>query len=109
MRTDKKIKKGDGRTEKASPVYIVSGGFGASGEQIVETVLAQFPDSRVPVVSVAHVRQMKQIEEVVEKALATGGTIVHTLVDNDLREALIRLGKKHKIVTIDLMGPCLHA
>ncbi len=91
----------------AATVYIVSGGAGVSGEQIVETVLAQFPGSRVPVVSVPHVREMKQIEEVVEKVRSAGGTVVHTLVDDSLREALVRLGKKYKIVTIDLMGGLL--
>lgn len=86
-----------------SPIYIVSGGAGASGEQLVHTVLAQFPESPVPVKTVAHIRQIEQIEEVVEKASVTGGTIVHTLVDARLRKALIRLSKKRNVAAIDLM------
>ncbi len=37
------------------PIYVVSGGTGASGEQLVYTVLAQFPEAQVPGVTVAHV------------------------------------------------------
>lgn len=89
------------------PVYVVSGGSGASGQQIVETALAQFPKLTVPVVKKGRVRNLKQVEEVVKKASAEGGTVVHTLVESRLREALIRLGRKHDVVTIDLMGPLL--
>jgi regulator of PEP synthase PpsR (kinase-PPPase family) len=100
-------------TEKAKkkgtppPVYIVSGGSGASGQQIAETALAQFPTLRVPVIIRNHVRSLKQVEIAVKEAKADGGTVVHTLVDGSLREALIRLGRKHGVVTIDLMGPLL--
>jgi len=89
------------------PVYIVSGGSGASGQQIAETALAQFPTLRLPVIIRNHVRSLKQVEIAVMEAEADGGTVVHTLVDGSLREALIRLGRKHGVVTIDLMGPLL--
>ena len=89
------------------PLYIVSGGSGASGQQIVETVLAQFPAAQVPVVVRNHVVNPTQLEVAVKEAEADGGTVVHTLVDGGLREALIRLGGKHGVATIDLMGPLL--
>ena len=89
------------------PVYIVSGGSGASGHQIVETALAQFPKLDVPVIKKGHIRNLRQIREVVKKASAEGGTVVHTLVESGLREALVRLGREHDVVTIDLMGPLL--
>jgi regulator of PEP synthase PpsR (kinase-PPPase family) len=43
----------------------------------------------------------------VAQALATGGTIVHTLVDGRLRNSLILLAHKQNVVSIDLMGPLL--
>jgi regulator of PEP synthase PpsR (kinase-PPPase family) len=89
------------------PIYIVSGGVGASGEQLVLTVLAQFPDFRVPVITVGNVRQVEQIEEVVSQAVKTGGTIAHTLVERHLRNALIQLAQARGVVAIDLMGPLL--
>ena len=102
MTTKKAGKKGH-----PPPVYIVSGGSGASGRQIAETALAQFPTLRVPVILRNHVRSLKQVEIAVKEAEADGGTVVHTLVDGSLREALIRLGRKHGVETFDLMGPLL--
>ncbi|HEX7572355.1 MAG TPA: pyruvate, water dikinase regulatory protein [Bacteroidota bacterium] len=104
---DTVITKKAGKKKSPPLVYIVSGGSGASGQQIVETALAQFPTLQVPVIIRNHVRSLKQVEITVKEAEADGGTVVHTLVDGSLREALARLGRKHGVVTIDLLGPLL--
>ena len=88
-------------------IYIVSGGVGASGEQLVNTVLAQFPESSIQVSTLGNVRQMQQIETVLAQAKANNGTIVLTLVDAHLREILLNLAQTLGVVTIDLMGPLL--
>lgn len=93
--------------EQPSPIYVVSGGTGASGEQVVYTVLAQFPDCGVPVVTIAHVHQRAQVEDAIARAAATGGTIVHTMVERSLRRLLVARAEEHGIVAIDLMGPLL--
>ncbi len=90
-----------------APIHIVSGGSGASGLQIVETALAQFPALQVPVVVRNHVRSLGQVESAVKEAAADGGTLVHTLVDSGLRDALVRLAGRRGVVAIDLMGPLL--
>jgi len=95
------------KRETPPPVYVVSGGSGASGQQIVETTLAQFPALQVPVIVRNYVRNLKQLEIAVTEAEGDGGTVVHTLVDGRLRKELLRLGGKHGVVTIDLMGPLL--
>ena len=86
------------------PIYIVSGGVGASGEQLAHTVLAQFPDCNVPVITVGNVRHIEQIENVVVQAKNSGGTIIHTLVDVRLRHTLIDLTRQHGIAAFDLVG-----
>ncbi len=91
----------------APPIYIVSGGAGTSGEQLVHTVLAQFPENRVPVMTIGNVRQIEQLEKVVAQAHESGGTIVHTLVDVRLREVLVRLAREQQVTAIDLMGELL--
>src|SRR5512143_2306390 len=95
------------RAATPPPIYVVSGGVGASGEQLVQTVLAQFPDSNVPVITVGNVRQITQIKRVVAQAKQAGGTIAHTLVDDRLRDMLIDLARAEDVVAIDLMGPLL--
>ena len=92
------------KTTNIPPIFIVSGGAGASGLQVLHTVLVQFPEIQVPVVMVAHVRQLEQIEDVVSRAETTGGIIVHTMVDEHLRNHLNRLAADRNVPTIDLMG-----
>jgi regulator of PEP synthase PpsR (kinase-PPPase family) len=92
---------------KPPPIYIVSGGVGASGEQLVQTVLAQFPDHLVPVIVVGNVRQVEQIESVIAQAKNSGGTIAHTLVDPGLHGELVSRARAAGVEAIDLMGPLL--
>ncbi len=92
---------------KKPPLYVVSGGMGASGEQLSRTALAQFEDPDIEVIVVPHVREVKQIEDIVKKTTATGGTILHTLVDLDIRQAMTRQARDHNVVAIDAMGQLL--
>jgi regulator of PEP synthase PpsR (kinase-PPPase family) len=93
--------------DNVPPVFIVSGGIGASGEQLVNTVLAQFQDNHVPVTTVGNVRRMEEIAEIVKRAKASNGTIVHTMVDARLRRGLSELAIAQGVVAIDLVGPLL--
>ncbi|HEX9206568.1 MAG TPA: pyruvate, water dikinase regulatory protein [Candidatus Deferrimicrobiaceae bacterium] len=96
-----------GKKDAPLRVYIVTGGSGASGLQIVETVLAQFPALRLPILVRNHVVSLEQLKEAVKEAGDGGGILVHTLVDGVLRDALVRLGRESGVVTIDLMGPLM--
>jgi regulator of PEP synthase PpsR (kinase-PPPase family) len=89
---------------QTTPIYVLSGGTGASGEQLVRTVLAQFPDSQVSVRIVAHLHQHAQLEQAIAEAARHQGLVVHTLVDPDLRQVLIDRARAHDVVEIDLMG-----
>lgn len=86
------------------PIIVVSGGRGASGEQLARTALAQFNDREVPVEIIGEVKTDEQVREAVARAEQTGGTIVHTLVDADLRQKLIVLARERNITAIDLIG-----
>lgn len=89
------------------PIFIVSGGVGASGEQLVRTALAQFRGVGVPVIIVPHVREVAQIEKAVERAVENGGIIVHTLVDEEMRQSLTRLARNRNVTAIDAIGRLL--
>ena len=85
-------------------IHIVSGGAGASGEQLVHTVLAQFPDNQVTVTTAGHVRRLEQVEDLVAQVTGTNAIIIHTMIDTRLRNALQHMAQAHDIVAIDLMG-----
>lgn len=86
------------------PIFVVSGGRGASGEQLLRTALAQFNNRDVPVEIVGGVTTDAQVQDAVERAERTGGSIVHTLVDADLRQKLIVLARERNVTAIDLIG-----
>jgi regulator of PEP synthase PpsR (kinase-PPPase family) len=86
-------------------ILIASGGAGTSGEQLVHTVLAQFPNSRVQVLTVPHLRSEEQLAQIVEQAAGAGATLVHTLVDSQARSFLVNQAASREVAAIDLMGP----
>lgn len=90
-----------------SPVFIVSGGVGTSGEQLARTALAQFQQLGVPIIVVPKVRRVEDLQEVVARAATSNGIIVHTLVNAELRSRLTELARARNLMAIDLMGPLL--
>ncbi len=86
-------------------IYVLSGGSGTSGEQLVSTILAQFPESGVEVVVIPHVREKRDYEMIIELAKSSAGTIVHTMVDPQIRADLHSACLKAGVFAVDLMGP----
>jgi regulator of PEP synthase PpsR (kinase-PPPase family) len=97
----------DGCEVNMTSVFIVSGGTGFSGEQLLRTALAQFPTSDVKITVIAGIRRLEQLESAVEQATAANGLIVHTLVDAELRRTLEQLAGSRNVPAVDLMGPLL--
>jgi hypothetical protein len=92
-------------TQFAPRIYIISGGIGASAEQVVHTVLAQFPEDAVQISTLGHVREREQIAEVIRQAQCDTCLVVHTLIDTQLRAFLVEEAARQHVPAIDLMGP----
>ena len=88
-------------------VYVVSGGVGSSGEQVVQTVLAQFPNHNVDLRVIPHVRSRQKIADIVAQAAETDGLVVHTMVNRELRESLNTMLAEKNLPSSDLMGNLL--
>jgi [pyruvate, water dikinase]-phosphate phosphotransferase / [pyruvate, water dikinase] kinase len=101
MRPAKDIQPAD---SKRPPIFVVSGGVGASGEQIVHTLLAQFPYIQAPVITFGNVRSVEQVAQVLARAKRNAGLIVHTLIDAGLRNELVQRAEREGILAVDLMG-----
>ncbi len=97
----------DGREHGPPPIYVVSGATGLSGVQLVNTVLAQYPGAQVPLHALGGVRNGAQVAEAVATAAASGGVIVHTLVNAQLRRQLVEQADQAGVPAIDLMGPLM--
>ena len=89
------------------PVYVVSGGSGASGELLVRTALAQFRAANMPLHIEPHVHTTEQIAALVERVAAKNGVIVHTLVNPQCRQYIVEAAARHRVWQLDLVGPLL--
>ncbi len=87
-----------------APIYVVSGGRGIAGNNLVQSLLIQYPENKIPVTIVSRVADEDQIFDVVMKAKADGGLIAHTMVDPELRVKVNELCEEFGVSVIDLMG-----
>jgi hypothetical protein len=91
-----------------APILAVSDGTGSSAEQLVRSMLVQFGDPPVPVITVPGVRTVADIAKAVEMGVAHGtGLVVHTILARDLRAELERLCAEGGMRAIDLVGTML--
>ncbi|MDZ7626022.1 MAG: pyruvate, water dikinase regulatory protein [Ignavibacteriaceae bacterium] len=93
--------------KKEYNIYIVSDGTGRTAEQALNAALAQFGNVKVNLFRRPKVRTEQRVINVIKEAKENDGFIVHTLVTDKLREAMLRGGRKNNVDTIDLMGGLL--
>lgn len=94
----------DSKKSKEAPIYVVSGGKGLAGNNMVHSLLIQYPNNNVPVVIVPHITEEKQITDLVKKVKKEGGLITHTMVNRQLRNFLTNLCEENGVKHIDFMG-----
>ncbi len=94
----------DSQNEKFPPIYIVSGGKGLAGDAVVQSVLIQFPNNKVPVIIVPDILNQERIDNIISKVLVTNGVIVHTMVDPEARKMLIYSCIESGVKHFDLVG-----
>jgi len=93
--------------KKEYNIYIVSDGTGRTAEQALNAALAQFGNVKVNLIRRPKVRTEQKVLNVIKEAKENNSFIVHTLVTDKLREAMLRGGRKSNVATIDLMGSLL--
>jgi len=86
------------------PIYVVSGGKGLAGNNMVLSLLIQYPNNNVPVIIVPQINNQQQLLELVEKVKREGGLITHTMVNRQLRDYLCRICNEGGVKHIDYMG-----
>ncbi len=91
----------------AHTIFLVSGGVGAVGELLVQTILPQFQGKPVSLITVPSIRFTSQIDEVVARVKSTQSTLLYTLVDQELRSYMAEQVARQGIFAIDLMGGLL--
>lgn len=87
------------------PIFVVSGGKGLAGHTMVNSLLIQYPNNKVPVKIMPNIQNIEKIREVVLQAKECNGLITHSMVNKKLRECLLEECKKQGVEEIDFMGP----
>jgi regulator of PEP synthase PpsR (kinase-PPPase family) len=86
------------------PIYIFSGGRGLPANSIVETLLVQFPENKVPVKIIPHVIDSESLDKGLAEVKCCDGIIVHTMVNQAIRDQLISRCKEMGIREFDMVG-----
>lgn len=92
------------KSVKPAPIYIVSGGKGLAGNNMVHSLLIQYPENRVPVIIVPNVFSEDDLGMIILRAKKDNGIIAHTMVNRKIREELIRLAEENGVRQVDFMG-----
>lgn len=87
-----------------APIYVISGGRGIAGNNLVQSLLIQYPDNDTPVIIVPQIENEDQVFDVIMKAKTDGGLIAHTMVNPELRKMVNETSKEFGVRTVDLMG-----
>lgn len=90
--------------KQIAPIYVVSGGKGLAGNNMVHSLLIQYPNNNVPVIIVPQVTEETQLVDLVEKVKKEGGLIAHTMVNRHLRDFLNKICDESGVEHIDFMG-----
>jgi len=72
---------------------------------MVHSLLIQYPDHKIPINVIPNIQSIEKIEEVVIKVKKANGILTHTMVNRELRMAVIDACKRHEVRNIDFMGP----
>ncbi len=95
------------KSQKPASLIVASGSMGTTGELLARTVLAQFQGVDIPIGIESRLRTPAQVEDVVQRAAEAGSLIVHTLVDETCRQAMLDAAARHHVWQFDLVGPLL--
>jgi regulator of PEP synthase PpsR (kinase-PPPase family) len=94
----------DPKSVAPPPIYVVSGGKGLAGDAVVQSILIQYPNHKIPVIVVPDILTSEKVWEVVERALNAKGVIVHTMVNPEMRKELVDACDARQVKHFDLMG-----
>lgn len=88
-------------------VFVVSDSVGETCELVVRAASIQFHENAIETLRIPFVEDEQTIHDVVTQARAQGAVIAFTLVNEEHRSLLIRLGQEYGVKTVDLLGDLL--
>ncbi len=88
-------------------VFVVSGGTGKTAERVTRAALLQFENISVDLVRRESTRKVAQVRAIMREAQSDDSLVFYTLVNEELRRAMVTEAHKHDVDAVDIMGPVL--
>lgn len=88
-------------------VYIISDGTGETADQLIKAALVHYKKNGLTVHRFKNVRMESQVASIFEEAGRQRALVVHTVVSDDLRRYIKKLGSEIELACVDLLGPLL--
>lgn len=95
---------GKKKKKKSAPIFVISGGRGIAGNNLVQSILIQYPNNKIPVEIFGDVDSEDKVFDIVLRAKNEGALVTHTMVNPDLRYKVNELCNEFRVEVIDLMG-----
>ncbi len=90
-----------------SKIFILSGGTGRTGQQLLRAALAQFPDNDVEVIERVGVRSADKAAKSIAEAASAGAIVCHSFVEPSIRRAIESETSRLGVACIDALGPAI--
>ncbi|WP_391116092.1 pyruvate, water dikinase regulatory protein [Psychrobacillus sp. L3] len=91
-------------------LFIVSDSIGETGELVAKAAISQFRPGlqHTKLKRFTHIDSLDHIKEITELAKEQNAIILYTLVQTNMRDALIECCKQYDLESVDLIGPVLN-
>ena len=88
-------------------VHVLSGGTGRTCDQVLTAALAQFERPRAELYRHGELRDVREARSIVRTAAKEHGVICHSLVEPDVRAAVVEAAEASGVPTVDVLGPAI--
>ena len=94
---------------KSITIFVVSDSVGETAENAVKAVVSQFRPTldKVRIRKFTHINDVEWLKKIIQIAVSNEATIVFTLVEKEMRRAMMVLAHENNVPIIDLLGAML--
>ena len=90
-------------------LFIISDSIGETGELVAKAAVSQFRPGlqHTKLKRFTHIDSLDHIKEITELAKEQDAIILYTLVQKEMRDALIQYCDEYQLDSVDLIGPVI--
>ncbi|MFH2002879.1 MAG: pyruvate, water dikinase regulatory protein [Planctomycetota bacterium] len=93
--------------KKTMNVFIISDATATTAESVLNSVLVQYKGVHFNIERFRFIKTVGQIDKILSEARHENCIVIFTFVSGKLRDRLITVGRKKKLVLVDVMGPLI--